>query len=135
MLKKILCILVLLLSLTCVLISCDDDETQNGADNAPHAHEFKEWHTTANATCSSDGIRERYCSCGEKQTTAIPAGHNIQNGICVNCGYVSSQNGGANNPGSSSNSQKVSELIAVANTLGVSVLRLFSSPLYYRKDA
>ena len=35
----------------------------------------------------------------------------------------------------SSNSQKVSELIFSAKTLGVPVLRLFSSPLYYRKDA
>ena len=43
-----------------------------------HNHEFGEWETTKNATCSNDGLKVRYCACGEKQSEAIPSlSHNL----------------------------------------------------------
>ncbi|MCQ2436205.1 MAG: hypothetical protein MJ101_04800, partial [Clostridia bacterium] len=41
-----------------------------------HTHSFGEWTTVKAATCVEAGEQERLCSCGEKQTQAIPAtGH------------------------------------------------------------
>ena len=43
-----------------------------------HSHEFGEWSTTKNPTCTEEGIRTRYCTCGEKQDESIPAlGHTV----------------------------------------------------------
>ena len=36
-----------------------------------HIHEFDEWQVEKEATCADEGIRARYCSCGEKETEAI----------------------------------------------------------------
>lgn len=36
-----------------------------------HTHEFGEWFITKNATCAEDGVKVRYCSCGEKQSDSI----------------------------------------------------------------
>ena len=36
-----------------------------------HVHEFDEWQVEKEATCAEEGIRARYCSCGEKETEAI----------------------------------------------------------------
>ena len=33
-----------------------------------HVHEFDEWQVEKEATCAEEGIRARYCSCGEKET-------------------------------------------------------------------
>ena len=68
--KKSIIILVLNL-LFCVIIlsSCVSS----------HTHEFGEWTVVKNPTCTEDGMQERLCSCGEKQTQAIPAsGHTIE---------------------------------------------------------
>lgn len=37
-----------------------------------HEHEFGEWSTITEATCTEEGLRERYCECEEKETEAIP---------------------------------------------------------------
>ncbi len=63
--------ITLLLVITCILTlsACE------------HVHEFGEWTTTEKADCTTDGINERYCSCGEKQTQIIEAsGHKYNNG-------------------------------------------------------
>ena len=60
MLKKIafLC----LVALACLLVSC----------GAPaHTHQYGEWTTIADATCTEAGSRERACTCGEKQSEPI----------------------------------------------------------------
>ncbi len=50
----------------------DDDNN----DTPTHTHSFGEWETTKAATCTAEGSKERYCSCGEKQTQSISAiGH------------------------------------------------------------
>ena len=41
-----------------------------------HTHNYTEWKTTAEATCTSDGQKERICRCGEKEVETIEAfGH------------------------------------------------------------
>ena len=59
MAKKILCIIVLVLTLICVFTSCG------------HKHQWSEWETTKEATSKEEGIETRNCSCGEKETRAI----------------------------------------------------------------
>lgn len=59
------------------------------ACNLIHTHSFGEWSATKNATCIEDGIKTRYCDCGEKQSDTIPfTGHNYVDGECANCGDV-----------------------------------------------
>lgn len=41
-----------------------------------HEHEFGEWETVKEATCTEDGLKERACSCGEKESeTLVTTGH------------------------------------------------------------
>jgi len=40
-----------------------------------HVHDFFEGVVTTPATCTVDGVMTYTCSCGEKETAAIPAGH------------------------------------------------------------
>ena len=43
---------------------------------ACHEHEFGEWKTTLEPTCTANGEKQRECDCSEKQTETIPAtGH------------------------------------------------------------
>lgn len=37
-----------------------------------HEHVFGEWVTVKEATCTEEGVRERTCECGEKETEVIP---------------------------------------------------------------
>ncbi len=38
----------------------------------PHIHQYGEWKITVDSTCSTEGVKERYCSeCSEKQTKAV----------------------------------------------------------------
>ena len=67
MAKKVLCVILLVVSLVCAFTSCGDDNNENST----HTHSYGEWETTKAATCIEGGIKERYCSCGEKQTTTI----------------------------------------------------------------
>ena len=54
------------------LVGCKDSSD----DNKNHIHSFEEWETTKNPTCTDEGTKVRYCSCGEMQTQNIPAlGH------------------------------------------------------------
>ena len=93
MAKKILCVIVFMLTLVCTFASCSfyKDETPS------HTHNFGEWEIIKSATCTAEGSKERYCSCGEKQTSTIAANHNFVNGICSVCGYENRENGNNNN--------------------------------------
>jgi hypothetical protein len=58
-----------------------------------HVHAFDEWTVTQNATCTEAGEKERYCSCGEKQSAVVAAtGHTFsewvttQNATCKETG-------------------------------------------------
>jgi len=70
----------------------------------PHSHSYGDWTVEKSATCTEAGSRYRTCSCGDRQTEAIPAtGHNMkwvtvkeattsETGLkeyrCSTCGYV-----------------------------------------------
>lgn len=68
--KKITLILMLLaiLTVSClVFTACVEPE---------HTCSFGEWEVAKRATCTQEGLKERFCSCGEKQTTTIAStGH------------------------------------------------------------
>lgn len=58
-------VLLCLLSLVLVLAAC-------GKGDAGHTHAFGEWETVKEATVSEDGLKQRVCTCGDKETQAIP---------------------------------------------------------------
>jgi hypothetical protein len=64
---------VLAIILCCVfmLSSCDFADGNN-----VHKHKFSEWEIVTTPTCTTVGKQERFCSCGEKETSDVPAlGH------------------------------------------------------------
>ena len=77
MAKRLLCVITLMLALVCVLASCGGDK---------HTHSFGEWIVTKEAGCTEDGIEERTCTCGEKETRSILAKHNFIGNSCSKCG-------------------------------------------------
>lgn len=51
-----------------------------------HTHEFSEWITVKEATCTEKGEQERSCSCGEKEINNVDTtAHSYTNGICSVC--------------------------------------------------
>ena len=81
--------IVLLLALICTLtLSACGDTNQPQTPNSDHIHAFGEWTTTKKANCTDDGINERYCACGEKQTQSVSAlGHTnvIDDAVAATC--------------------------------------------------
>ena len=79
MAKKLLCITILMLALVCMLASCNNsDNTPSTPENPTHTHAYGEWEIQKAATCTAEGSKDRYCSCGEKQTASVPAtGHSF----------------------------------------------------------
>lgn len=62
-----------------VLLSCVVLLTACG-----HTHEFGEWSISKQATCSENGERVRYCTCGEAQTEQIYAtGHSFGSWVTI----------------------------------------------------
>lgn len=72
--KSLWIALVLIVACVLILSACG-----GGNDQTPikdHIHSYGEWTITKKASCDTDGLNERYCSCGEKQTQTIGAlGH------------------------------------------------------------
>ena len=77
--RKLLYAIVLILAFICVFASCDsnDDGTPNTPENDTHIHTFGTWEITKAPTCTKEGIKEQYCSCGQKQTQTIPTSDHI----------------------------------------------------------
>ena len=47
-----------------------------GDENTPHSHSYDEWQETKTPTCTENGLKEQYCTCGNKNIEVIPAnGH------------------------------------------------------------
>jgi hypothetical protein len=74
--KRIFLICALMLALICILASCEVP--------TDHTHSFGEWGTEIVATCTENGTLTRFCTCGEKETLAVPAsGHDWQSATCT----------------------------------------------------
>lgn len=74
--KKSLWIVLLLIVACVVTLSACNDGNDPQTQNKDHIHAYGEWTTIKKANCTTDGVNERYCSCGEKQTQTIGAlGH------------------------------------------------------------
>ncbi len=81
--KKALWI-VLLLTLICMFTLSACDDPPQSMTSKDHIHSFGEWTITQNASCTEDGVSERYCACGEKQIQAIASlGHRYDNGKII----------------------------------------------------
>ena len=52
------------------LVACNNQKPQDPTPE--HIHSFGEWSVAKNATCTEDGLKTRYCDCGEKQSDGIP---------------------------------------------------------------
>ena len=74
--KKIVIFITLIFALVLCMASCE--LLQSSGSQSVHTHEFGEWSTTENATCTNNGVKVRYCSCGESQSDTIPKlSHNV----------------------------------------------------------
>ena len=73
--RRTLCILMLSLIVVSCLTACTLDQPGNDTNGeaSEHTHIFSEWDVTKNPTCTEDGIKVRYCSCGDKQSEMIAA--------------------------------------------------------------
>lgn len=87
--KKMICILALLLALVCVFVACDentetpntggnnenieqnDGNTGNDPSEQSHTHSYGEWKVTIVATCGAKGEEKRSCACGETETREL----------------------------------------------------------------
>ena len=71
-----------------IYVTVDGYEGVFKIDLANHTHSFGDWNITEPATCTSNGIKERECSCGQKETqTVSQLSHSYVNGKC-SCGAV-----------------------------------------------
>lgn len=82
MLKNSLCIIALMLTFICMFASCDNN-TDGDANNPTHSHSYGEWVIVKNATCNEEGMKERTCSCGKKETDTIVASHAWKDATCT----------------------------------------------------
>lgn len=103
--KRKICFAALLLAVICLLASCGlfgaepdrlpDNEDEGNHDHLPdngdeenpdvlpddggeekHEHSYGEWVTISNPTCTEEGLRERTCTCNDKESETIsPLGH------------------------------------------------------------
>ena len=87
--KLALVILLATLVASCLVMSACDT---NGS-TPDHLCEFGEWTVTKQPTCTEVGERERFCSCGEKQTSSLAAtGHSythvVTDPTCTEQGFT-----------------------------------------------
>ena len=64
-------VIVVIAIVIIALLGGNKNGPSNPNDNPTHTHAFDEWETIKNATCTVEGTKERYCACGEKQTSTI----------------------------------------------------------------
>lgn len=67
----------ILLICAVLLCGCSEQtqiqEQEQESKQEEHIHEYGEWETTKAATCTENGAKERFCSCGDKQEQTVPA--------------------------------------------------------------
>lgn len=85
-------LLALILAITAVFVSCDETnssetttaavidaiekptETTKASETVEetHVHTWNSWVTVRETTCTAEGIQERCCTCGKKESQSIP---------------------------------------------------------------
>ena len=85
--KKLWIVLLLLLSLACVFVACDEDNTPNEDSTPAHTHVWGEWSVTVTPTCTTEGSHRRVCSgCPASEIEVIPAAHTYDaENTCTRC--------------------------------------------------
>ena len=79
--------------LCCVISVCVGIFVTGKDKSSEHIHSFDEWVTVKNPDCTNEGLRERYCACGERQESVIGAlGHELtsfdaKQASCTEGGY------------------------------------------------
>ena len=91
--KRILLLSLILIALTFALASCASPvPPDNIDDDEPSicSHEFGDWQTAKEASCTESGEKFRVCNlCEEKETAVIePTGHSLNGAVCDNCGNL-----------------------------------------------
>ena len=67
-------VLIVVIVLLLLLVKCEPEE--NVDPPVGHTHTYSAWVVVDEPTCTEEGLRERTCSCGEKETEMIAAlGH------------------------------------------------------------
>ena len=81
--KKALVLLILSISLAICLTACDWQLAFGWIidcdEPIDHTHKFGKWSVTERPTSTKEGLQERICSCGERESKTIaklPAGKN-----------------------------------------------------------
>lgn len=69
--KSIIRSIICLTGCVLALASCDAMGDDTPTTTAGHTHSYGEWTIVQNATCTAEGLKERICSCGEKETKTI----------------------------------------------------------------
>lgn len=102
---SLLLALLLCLSLCACNNGTGNDTTNGGEDPDEHIHVWSDWETVFPATCTSEGLLQHICACGEIEISPLPAlGHNevideavvatcTENGLtegshCATCGEI-----------------------------------------------
>ena len=86
-------VLVMILLATLVVSCLVLTACQPSDPSSEHSCEFCEWIVIKQPTCTEEGQRERYCSCGEKQTSSLATiGHNytavVTDPTCTEQGFT-----------------------------------------------
>ena len=67
-------VLIVVIVLLLLLVKCEPEE--NVDPPVGHTHTYSSWMVVDEPTCTEEGLRERTCSCGEKETETLEAlGH------------------------------------------------------------
>ena len=67
-------VIIVVIVLLLLLVKCEPEE--NVDPPVEHTHTYSSWVVVDEPTCTEEGLRERTCSCGEKETEQIAAlGH------------------------------------------------------------
>lgn len=70
-------VLIVVIVLLLLLVKCEPEE--NVEPPVGHTHTYSSWVVVDEPTCTEEGLRERTCSCGEKETEEIAAlGHDYK---------------------------------------------------------
>ncbi|MBO5778914.1 MAG: leucine-rich repeat domain-containing protein [Clostridia bacterium] len=86
--KKLIGIGAVLLIASVALVGCQ----QTPANGQNHPHNFGEWKTVQEPSCTENGLRERRCACGQTESEPISATeHSMVAGVCMTCGEVNQQ--------------------------------------------